>query len=116
MKSITSAGSVFNGRKKASSPTAVSAAERVQGIYRDRCVSSPHVSKGSGHLDEPSLTVWLLHCMIRKITEYPEEDLGKVGQPVEKFYAALADLCADMYETMYDAEGVGLAPPQIGLK
>ena len=52
---------------------------------------------------------------IRKITEYPEEVLGKVGQPVERFDAALADLCADMFDTMYDAEGVGLAAPQIGL-
>jgi len=51
----------------------------------------------------------------RKITEYPEEVLGKVGQPVTKFDAELAELCADMYETMYDAEGVGLAAPQIGL-
>ena len=52
---------------------------------------------------------------IRKITEYPEEVLGKVGQPVENFDQELADLCSDMYETMYDAEGVGLAAPQIGL-
>jgi peptide deformylase len=52
---------------------------------------------------------------IRKITEYPEDVLGKIGQPVEKFDQELADLCADMYETMYDAEGVGLAAPQIGL-
>ncbi|MEQ1646933.1 MAG: peptide deformylase, partial [Pyrinomonadaceae bacterium] len=46
---------------------------------------------------------------LRKITEYPEEVLGKIGQPVTKFDAELAELCADMYETMYDAEGVGLA-------
>lgn len=52
---------------------------------------------------------------VRKITEYPEEVLGKVGRPVEKFDQELADLCADMYDTMYDAEGVGLAAPQIGL-
>lgn len=52
---------------------------------------------------------------LRKITEYPEEVLGKVGQPVTKFDAELADLCADMFETMYDAEGVGLAAKQIGL-
>src|SRR5215203_2329176 len=52
---------------------------------------------------------------IRKITEYPEEVLGKVGKQVEKFDAELATLCEDMYETMYDAEGVGLAAPQIGL-
>ena len=52
---------------------------------------------------------------IRKITEYPEEILGKVGKPVTEFDEELAKLCADMFETMYDAEGVGLAAPQIGL-
>ena len=52
---------------------------------------------------------------VRKITEYPEEVLGKVGQPVTEFDAGLADLCADMFDTMYEAEGVGLAAPQIGL-
>ncbi len=52
---------------------------------------------------------------VRKITEYPEEVLGKVGKPVTEFDSTLAELCSDMYETMYDAEGVGLAAPQIGL-
>ncbi len=52
---------------------------------------------------------------IRKITEYPEEVLAQVGKPVEKFDEELAELCADMFDTMYDAEGVGLAAPQIGL-
>ena len=52
---------------------------------------------------------------IRKITEYPEEVLAKVGKPVEKFDEELEKLCADMFETMYEAEGVGLAAPQIGL-
>ena len=53
--------------------------------------------------------------MIRKITEYPAEVLGQVGLPVTRFDKELTDLCADMFETMYDAEGVGLAAPQIGL-
>ena len=52
---------------------------------------------------------------IRKITEYPETVLAEVGQPVTEFGDALAELCADMFDTMYDAEGVGLAAPQIGL-
>lgn len=52
---------------------------------------------------------------IRKITEYPEAVLGAVGEPVEKFDDELVTLCADMFDTMYDAEGVGLAAPQIGL-
>src|SRR5215210_4267840 len=52
---------------------------------------------------------------IRRITEYPEKVLGETGQSVTVFDAHLAALCADMYDTMYDAEGVGLAAPQIGL-
>ncbi len=52
---------------------------------------------------------------VRKITEYPEEVLAQVGKPVEKFDDELAALCKDMFETMYEAEGVGLAAPQIGL-
>lgn len=53
--------------------------------------------------------------MIRKITEYPEKVLGEMGKTVKKFDEELEKLCEDMFETMYDAEGVGLAAPQIGL-
>lgn len=52
---------------------------------------------------------------VREITEYPESVLAKIGQPITNFDQELADLCADMFETMYDAEGVGLAAPQVGL-
>src|SRR5688572_10980367 len=52
---------------------------------------------------------------IRKLTEYPSEVLALVGQPVTEFGDELAALCEDMFDTMYDAEGVGLAAPQIGL-
>lgn len=52
---------------------------------------------------------------VRNITEYPEEVLGQVGKPVTEFDDELAALCADMFDTMYDAQGVGLAAPQIGL-
>jgi peptide deformylase len=52
---------------------------------------------------------------VRKITEYPEKVLAEVGKQVTNFDQELADLCADMFDTMYDAEGVGLAAPQIGL-
>ena len=52
---------------------------------------------------------------VRKITEYPEAVLGQVGRPVTAFDKELAALCADMFDTMYAAEGVGLAAPQIGL-
>ncbi|MDQ3129964.1 MAG: peptide deformylase [Acidobacteriota bacterium] len=52
---------------------------------------------------------------IRKITEYPEKVLAEIGKPVTEFDEELEMLCANMFETMYDAEGVGLAAPQIGL-
>lgn len=52
---------------------------------------------------------------IRKIIEYPEKVLAEVGKPVENFDEELEKLCADMFETMYAAEGVGLAAPQIDL-
>ena len=52
---------------------------------------------------------------IRKITEYPEKILAETGKPIEVFDEELEKLCADMFETMYEAEGVGLAAQQIGL-
>lgn len=52
---------------------------------------------------------------VRKITEYPEKVLAEAGEPVTEFDKYLADLCSDMFDTMYAAEGVGLAAPQIGL-
>ena len=52
---------------------------------------------------------------LRTIMEYPATVLAEIGKPVTKFDHELAELCADMFETMYEAEGVGLAAPQIGL-
>ena len=52
---------------------------------------------------------------IRKITEYPEKILAQVGKPISEFNEDLETLCAEMFETMYEAEGVGLAAQQIGL-
>ena len=52
---------------------------------------------------------------VRRITEYPENVLAEIGKPVTVFDKTLSDLCIDMFETMYEAEGVGLAAPQIGL-
>lgn len=52
---------------------------------------------------------------IRKVTEYPESVLAEVGKPVTAFDSDLKSLCDDMYETMYENDGVGLAAPQIGL-
>jgi len=53
--------------------------------------------------------------MILPIYTYGTGVLRKVSEPIEKDYPGLTDLINNMYETMYHAEGVGLAAPQIGL-
>ncbi|HEV3469940.1 MAG TPA: peptide deformylase [Pyrinomonadaceae bacterium] len=52
---------------------------------------------------------------VMEIVEYPARVLKEAGEPVEEFGAGLDRLVADMFETMYAAEGVGLAAPQVGL-
>jgi peptide deformylase len=52
---------------------------------------------------------------LMEITEFPARVLKEVGASVERFDAELESLVADMFETMYAAEGVGLAAPQVGL-
>lgn len=47
------------------------------------------------------------------ILEYPDKRLATVAEPVTTFDAALQTLIDDMIETMYDANGVGLAASQI---
>lgn len=44
---------------------------------------------------------------------YPEENLAKVCEPVEKIDAELNKFIDDMFETMYEHEGIGLAAPQV---
>lgn len=52
--------------------------------------------------------------MIYPVVAYGDPVLKKLAVEVEKFDKTLSDLIEDMYETMYDAHGVGLAAPQIG--
>jgi peptide deformylase len=52
---------------------------------------------------------------VRTIVEYPATVLSAPGDPVVNFDAALEELVRDMFETMYDAGGVGLAAQQIGV-
>jgi peptide deformylase len=50
-----------------------------------------------------------------KILTYPDPRLKEVSEPVEKFGAEMEILANDMLETMYDAHGIGLAAPQVGV-
>jgi peptide deformylase len=47
------------------------------------------------------------------ILRYPDPRLHKVARPVEAIDARLKALITDMFETMYDAKGVGLAATQV---
>ena len=51
---------------------------------------------------------------ILRILETPDPILRQISKPVETFDAKLRTLVADMFETMYDAPGIGLAAVQVG--
>ena len=53
--------------------------------------------------------------MILPIYEYGQPVLRKVAEDIKSDYPNLKELIANMFETMDNAEGVGLAAPQIGL-
>lgn len=52
---------------------------------------------------------------LRSIRYEGDDVLRKISKPVEKFDTRLEMLISDMFDTMYDAGGVGLAGPQIGV-
>jgi peptide deformylase len=52
--------------------------------------------------------------MIYPIVVYGHPVLRNVAKDVEKDHPALQQLINDLFETMYNAEGIGLAAPQIG--
>jgi peptide deformylase len=52
--------------------------------------------------------------MILKIVKYPDSILSRPGEPITEFNAELRKLIADMFETMYAEQGIGLAAPQVG--
>jgi peptide deformylase len=53
--------------------------------------------------------------MILKIVKYPDPVLAQPGEPVTEFNAELRKFVADMFETMYDGQGIGLAAQQVGV-
>ena len=52
--------------------------------------------------------------MILPIVAYGDPVLHKVAKEIDQNYPGLDALIENMYETMYNAQGVGLAAPQIG--
>jgi len=53
---------------------------------------------------------------VRPIVLYPDPVLTRPAQPVERFDVDLERLARDLADTMYDAPGIGLAAPQVGIE
>ena len=51
--------------------------------------------------------------MILPIVAYGAAILRKVSEPIDADYPNLTKVIADMWETMYESNGVGLAAPQV---
>lgn len=58
---------------------------------------------------------YLAQMAIREIIEIPDPRLKAISTRVETFDDELRTLVADMFETMYDAPGIGLAAIQVGV-
>jgi peptide deformylase len=52
---------------------------------------------------------------LHEIVKYPDAVLAKVGERVTTFGPELERLVEEMFDSMYAAEGIGLAAPQIGI-
>lgn len=52
--------------------------------------------------------------MKRKVLKYPDPVLARTSEPIEEITEDIRTLAADMVETMYAEQGIGLAAPQVG--
>ena len=52
---------------------------------------------------------------VLSILKFPDPRLHKIAQPVDTFDEALQNTVNDMFETMYEAKGVGLAATQVDI-
>jgi peptide deformylase len=64
--------------------------------------------------DAVELSAYIAAMAVREIIKLPDRRLRLVSEPVDKIDAELRRLVEDMFETMYDAPGVGLAAIQVG--
>ncbi len=50
------------------------------------------------------------------ILEFPDDRLRKIAQPVKTVDASIRKIVSDMFKTMYDAPGIGLAANQVNIQ
>jgi peptide deformylase len=68
-----------------------------------------------GRIDPGRRPDYIAAMAIREIIVLPDKQLRLVSQPIEKVTAEVRKLADDMFETMYDAPGIGLAAIQIAV-
>src|SRR4051812_7833380 len=80
------------------------------------CCSS-YLARVRGIRDNSTSFRFFNRCImaIRTIIYLPDPRLRQISKNIEIFDEELQNLISDMFETMYDARGVGLAAPQIGI-
>ena len=78
----------------------------------DKSTSSKAAATASAENDAPQAPA--VPRKIYPIVKYGDPVLEKPGAPVRKFDAEVEELAEDMFASMYAAQGVGLAAPQIG--
>ena len=71
--------------------------------------------RGDRWIETRRIDDYLIRMAIREILEVPDPRLKTVSEPVTEFNDELRTLVDDMFETMYDAPGIGLAAIQVGV-
>ena len=66
-------------------------------------------------LKSPTKTVLEIIMPVREIIKLPDKRLRLKSEPVKQIDAGVKKLVEDMFETMYDAPGIGLAAIQLGI-
>jgi peptide deformylase len=73
------------------------------------------VGPSNRQIDHFRATAYIAAMAVRDILKLPDKRLRLVSEPVKKVDGALKTLVADMFATMYDAPGIGLAAIQVGV-
>jgi peptide deformylase len=72
--------------------------------------------RGTSHvcIDRFRATAYIAVMALRDILILPDKRLRQISEPVKKIDAGIRKLVEDMFETMYEAPGIGLAAIQVG--
>src|SRR5262245_26437859 len=75
---------------------------------------SSRSTRPSLHIDPFPATAYIAAMALRDILILPDKRLRQVSDPVKKIDTGIRKLIEDMFETMYEAPGIGLAAIQVG--